>query len=340
MNEVWKKFKELLKKCPQYEYAEWVLIDMFYNGLNGHTKTVVDNIAYGSLMAKTVDEAYALLEEMVSNSFGWPIERSMERRPIGVHEVDVLTNLTVKVDAISHQLASLGSNVFSSSSKKSIGKFPSDTEANPRECKAITLRSGKLYQGPTFSSGVSQKKVVEKESSKIEEVKDDQAKEIDEEFSFHGDLKKKESTKKIHINIPFVDALEQMPNYANFMKEVMSSKRNWDDNEAVKLTEGYSAIIQRKIPQKLKDPDSFMIPCNIGGITFDKALCDLGASINLMPLSIFKRIGIGKLKHMKITLQMVDRSLTYPYGIIEDVLVKVDKFIFPVDFVILDMKED
>ncbi|XP_062103876.1 uncharacterized protein LOC133814993 [Humulus lupulus] len=90
----------------------------------------------------------------------------------------------------------------------------------------------------------------------------------------------------------------------------------------------------------MKDPSSFTILCTIGGLSFNKDLCDLGASINLMPLSVFKKLGVGEVKPMTITLQLADCSLTYPRGIIEDVLVKVHKFILPADFVVLDMEED
>jgi len=106
------------------------------------------------------------------------------------------------------------------------------------------------------------------------------------------------------------------------------------------LKEQCSAIVLKKLPPKLKDPGSFTIPCTIGDSYFEKALCDLGASINLMPLSVFRRLGMQEPKPTTISLQLADRSITYPRGIIEDVLVKVDKFIFPVDFVVLDMEED
>ncbi|XP_073014529.1 uncharacterized protein [Primulina eburnea] len=160
-------------------------------------------------------------------------------------------------------------------------------------------------------------------------------KKLDEQFA-----KFLEIFKKIHINIPFADALEQMPNYAKFIKDVMSKKRKLHEFETVKLTEECSAILQRKLPQKLKDPGSFTIPCVIDGSRINKALCDLGASINLMPFSIYRTLELGEVKPSTITLQLADRSLTYPRGIVEDVLVKVDKFIFPADFVILDMEED
>ena len=108
--------------------------------------------------------------------------------------------------------------------------------------------------------------------------------------------------KKLHINIPFADALEKMPSYVKFMKEILSKKRTLSDFETVNLTEECSAILQRKLPQKLKDPSSFTIQCIIGNSIFEKALCDLGASINFMPLSIFRRLGLGEARPTTVTL--------------------------------------
>ena len=113
--------------------------------------------------------------------------------------------------------------------------------------------------------------------------------------------------KELHINIPFADALEQMPSYVKFMKDILSRKRRLSEFETVNLTEEYSAILQWKLPQKLKDPGRFTIPCKIGNSVFERALCDLGASINLMPLSIFRRLGLGEASPTMVTLQLADR---------------------------------
>ena len=90
----------------------------------------------------------------------------------------------------------------------------------------------------------------------------------------------------------------------------------------------------------MKDPGSFTIPCTIGEFEFQKALCDSSASINLMPYSVAKKLSLGEITLTTVTLQMADITLAKHEGIIEDVLVKVGKFIFPVDFIILDMEED
>ena len=102
------------------------------------------------------------------------------------------------------------------------------------------------------------------------------------------------------------------------------------------LTEQVSAIIQSKTPVKYKDPGSPTISVNIGGTCIDKALLDLGASVNLLPYSVYKQLGLRELKPTNITLSLADRSVKIPKGIVEDVLVKVDKFYFPVDFVVVD----
>ncbi|XP_071928013.1 uncharacterized protein [Coffea arabica] len=120
----------------------------------------------------------------------------------------------------------------------------------------------------------------------------------------------------------------------------MTRKRKLEDCETIALTEECSAIIQNKLPPKLKDPGSFSIPCTIGNVDFSKALCDLGASVSLIPLTVARQLGLHELKRTNITLQLADRSIRYPLGVLENVLIKVQKFIIPVDFVVLDMEED
>ncbi|OIT04712.1 hypothetical protein A4A49_65136, partial [Nicotiana attenuata] len=146
--------------------------------------------------------------------------------------------------------------------------------------------------------------------------------------------------KQLYINIPFTDALTQMPSYAKFLKEILSSKRKLEEVSVVKLTEKCSAILQNKLPQKLGNPGTFTIPCTVGGTHFEKALCDSGASINLMPFSIFRKLELGEMKDTGVSLQLADQSTKRPNGIIENILVRVDKFVFPVDFIVFEMEEN
>ena len=131
-----------------------------------------------------------------------------------------------------------------------------------------------------------------------------------------------------------------MPNYAKFLKEILNKKRKIAEEGIVNLTTTCSTVIQQKLQAKMKDPGSFTIPCSIGKYEFKKALCDSGASTNLMPLSMVQRLSLGELTPTTITLQMADKSMEQPEGVLEDVLVKVGKLIFPVDFVIMKMEED
>ena len=123
------------------------------------------------------------------------------------------------------------------------------------------------------------------------------------------------------------------------MKDILSKKKILSDFETMNLIEECSAILQRRLLHKLKDPGSFTIPCTIGNSIFERALCDLGASINLMSLSIFRQLGLGEARPTTITLQLADRSLKHPREVIEDVLVKVEKFIFLAYFIVLDMED-
>ena len=130
--------------------------------------------------------------------------------------------------------------------------------------------------------------------------------------------------------------IKQVPTYAKFLKALCTVKRGLSIDKKAFLTEQVSAIIQSKTLVKNKDPGSPTISVNIGGTCLDKALLDLGASVNLLPYSVYKQLGLGVLKSTIITLSLADRTVKIPRGIVEDVLVKVDKFYYPVDFVVLD----
>ncbi|KAL5572912.1 hypothetical protein UlMin_022509 [Ulmus minor] len=260
------------------------------------------------------------------------------------------------------------------------GTLPSNTESPKRDgkehCKAITLRGGKTLEAPKINEKNPKELVsrqeeennekgnVEKESREAENSGENSEKsganvaampqQNDQQKRppppFPQRFKKQQQDhqfrrfldvlKQLHINIPLVEALEQMPNYVKFMKDMLTKKRRFGEFETVALTRECSAVLQNKLPPKLKDPGSFAIPCSIGNQYFGKALCDLGASINLMSMSIFKKLGIGEARPTTVSLQLAERSIAHLEGKIEDVLVKVDKFIFPVDFIVLDYEAD
>ncbi|XP_021985888.1 uncharacterized protein LOC110882106 [Helianthus annuus] len=146
--------------------------------------------------------------------------------------------------------------------------------------------------------------------------------------------------KQLKINLPFIEALQSMPKYAKFLKDLLRNKEKLGELSNVPLNGGCSAVVLNKLPEKLTDPGIFTIPCLFGSNTNTRALADLGASINLMPFSLYEKLDLGELAPTRMTLSLADRSVKYPRGIVENLLVKVDKFVFPADFVILDMEAD
>ncbi|GKB64827.1 DNA-directed DNA polymerase [Tanacetum coccineum] len=149
-----------------------------------------------------------------------------------------------------------------------------------------------------------------------------------------------ENLKQLHINLPFIEALAQMPKYAKFLKGLLTNRARLEEACTITMNERCSAVLLNKLPSKEKDPGSFTIPCDIGQLHINNALADLGASISLMPYTMYEKLGLGEPKATRMSLELADRSIQYPRGIIENVLIKVDKFVLLIDFVILDMPED
>ncbi|CAN6728352.1 unnamed protein product [Malus baccata var. baccata] len=227
-----------------------------------------------------------------------------------------IQNLTASVGNLETQVGQLAT-MFNEREK---GKFPSQSEQNPRgmeHCKVIrTLRSGKSYDN----------REVGHHETEVEE----------EELIESAPLVAKSRSEAISAT----DAIKQIPSYAKFLNELCSTKKKLLEYEKVILTEQCSAVLLHKLPPKKKDPGSFTISCTIGSLDFHKVLIDLGASVNLMPYSVFQKLGEGELKPTSVSIQLADRSMTYPLGILEDVIIKVDKFYLSADFIILDMEED
>ncbi|RDX91428.1 hypothetical protein CR513_26602, partial [Mucuna pruriens] len=154
--------------------------------------------------------------------------------------------------------------------------------------------------------------------------------------------------RKEEINIPLLDAIKQIPKYAKFLKELCVHKRK-KMKGGVELggivlvltrNEDFTTRAQQALPKKCQEPETFSVPCTIGDCTFVDAMLDLGASINVMPTSIYKSLNFGDLESTGMIIQLVNRSVVQPLGVLEDVLVQVNELIFPVDFYVLDMEDE
>ena len=231
--------------------------------------------------------------------------------------------------------------------QKGVHEIGSTNDLNARinEVKeVVTLRSGKELRPaiPALakSAPIAADPPQEEQSANREEVKNSVPP------PFPQALRKKKNSvnqtemlevlRQVKVNIPLLDMIKQVPTYAKFLKDLCMVKRGFNVNKKAFLTEQVSAIIECKTPVKYKDPGCPTISVNIGGISVEKALLDLGASVNLFPYSMYKQLGLGELKPTSITLSLADRSIKIPKGTIEDVLIQVDRFYYSVDFVILD----
>ncbi|GJQ91091.1 reverse transcriptase domain-containing protein [Tanacetum coccineum] len=235
------------------------------------------------------------------------------------------------------------------------GSLPSNTVTNPKEdLKGITTRSGAAYQGPTIPT--SSPKVVEHRTEVTKDIIFPTNKRITEDVqppvvpvenqnpvSEQVDAPVSAPMPNPKSSIPYPsrqndekpreNALTLMPKFTSTLKALIGNKEKLSEMARTPLNEHCSAVILNKLPEKLSDPGRFLIPCKFPEMDECLALADLGASINLMPFSVWKRLNLPNLTPTCMTLELADRSISRPIGIAKDVNVKVGVFQFPADFV-------
>ncbi|KAH9779128.1 hypothetical protein KPL71_007608 [Citrus sinensis] len=261
---------------------------------------------------------------------------------------------TASIQNLENQMSQLATTVSRLESQV-LGRLPSQSEVNPNQnVSAVILRSGSELQEPSKKVTKHVEDELEKNElmPKSQDAQPTRAKPlpivISPPFpSRFAKSKKEEQEKdiletfrKVEVNIPLLDAIKQIPQYAKVLKELCTSKRKLRGDEKVHMGENISAVLQKKLPPKCKDPGMFTIPCKIGSVRVEKAMLDLGASINVMPRSIYSSLNVGPLKETSVIIQLADRSNAYPNRVLEDVLVQVNELVFPADFYVLDMEED
>ena len=151
-------------------------------------------------------------------------------------------------------------------------------------------------------------------------------------------MKFMKQVKGISINTPFIESLAQVPEYAKFLQDLIDTRQKLEKIVMVVLSEHSSKVIMGEIPNKMGDLGRLTLPCEFGNNMKTYALADSGATINLMPYPFYQKFDLPDLKATRRTIHMANRFMTHPQGIVEDILVKIRKFVFLVDFVVLDMK--
>ncbi|GJT95118.1 reverse transcriptase domain-containing protein [Tanacetum coccineum] len=258
------------------------------------------------------------------------------------------------------------------------GTLSSNTIPNPKgEMKAITTQSGVAYEGPSIPTNPSPKKVVERETEETTDkeqsnfqgstahipppvnpipiLEPDVPKTLpklnipypsrrnDQKFHEKASYQKEkifQMFQDLRFEIRSANALLLMLRFAPMIRNLLMNKEKLLELAKIPLNENCSAMLLKNLPAKVGDPDKFLIPCNFPRMDVCHALADLGASINLMPLSIWKKLSLPELTPTRMTLELADRSITHPKGLAEDVFVKVGKFHFPTDFVVVDFDAD
>ncbi|GJV35351.1 reverse transcriptase domain-containing protein [Tanacetum coccineum] len=286
----------------------------------------------------------------------------------------VMQNMQSQMTNITDLLTKfVNSNTASTSGS---GSLPSNTIANPKgDVKAITTRSGVSYNGPQIPPSISSlPKEMENEPEVTKDTVQPSTKNIQPPVVQTNDqisepvvasktkptlpypsrankeklrekddllaLKFMEIFQNLHFELSFADALIHMPKFAPMFRKLLNDKDKIIELTKTPVNENCSAVILKKFPEKLGDPGRFLIPCDFPEMNECLALADLGASINLMPLSIWKELNLPALTKTRMILELADRTISTPTGIAEDVFVKVGTFFFPADFVVVDYVAD
>ncbi|KAG7556813.1 Reverse transcriptase domain [Arabidopsis suecica] len=271
------------------------------------------------------------------------------------NKVDCSYNdLNVKFEALNSKVKYMESQAASTSAPKHPGQLPGKAIQNPREyANAIQLRSGRELRARPNQDPVTE----DTKSPQIEKPTVDKGKKkafvpppYKPKIPFPGRFKRDiiekyramfaKHIKEIELRMPLIDAFMLIPDFHKYLKD-MIMERIQEVQGMVVLSHEYSAIIQKKIiPKKLGDPGSFTLPCSLGPLFFNKCLCDLGASVSLMPLSVARRLGFNRYKSCQIQLILADRSVRVPHGMLEDLPVRIGRVEIPTDFVVLEMDEE
>ncbi|KAH1221048.1 hypothetical protein GmHk_12G034552 [Glycine max] len=280
--------------------------------------------------------------------------------------------LQASIQSLTNQMGQMATQMNQAQSQN-FDKLSLQTVQNPKNVSAITLRSGNQIQvPPPVAAPTPEPDKLHSTPEKEDEIFAQKRKLPNKNFhaggpsSSNSDLQQPaiplpfppraipnkkmeevekeilETFRKVKVNIPLLDVIKQIPRYAKFLKELCTHKRKFKGNERISMGRNVSALIGKSvphIPEKYKDPSTFYITCIIGNNKFENVMLDLGASVSVMPLSIFNSLSLGPFQSTDVVIHLANRSVAYPAGFIEDVLVWFGELIFPVDFYVLNMEE-
>nr|GEU34959.1 reverse transcriptase domain-containing protein [Tanacetum cinerariifolium] len=340
-------YKDLLRAWPHHGFTELHQLDTFYNALNPVDQDSLNVAAGDNLLERRTQDVLTIIENKskiaklthtvnqqtsaVTTAMTAMLKQFQATPPPAFVKVVEETCVTCGGAHPYYQCLAAGGS----------GSLPSNTVANPKgELKAITTCSGLVIDGPTVST--PPQSINPEVDEHVEETfTDPNLTEYTIKVPPHPVQKYKPPSQReyLHINITLADALILMSKYQKMLKALLSNKDKLQELANTPLNKNCSAVILKKLLEKLRDPGKFLIPCGFSELKY-KALADLGASINLMPLSVWKKLGLPELISTHMTLELANHAICTPAGIARDVFVLVGKFTFPADFVIVDYESD
>ncbi|XP_075504552.1 uncharacterized protein LOC142541991 [Primulina tabacum] len=336
----------------------------------------VDAAAGGTIFAKSPEQAYDLLEQMTINSYQWPSERAGVKRTAGVYAVDPITSLTAQVSALNTQIAAMNKVSTSETESPStvaeeqsipeeaqyvnnryfggfggyrgkpsfedlVGTFVAESGKRMarNESRLDNLETHMASIGATLKILESQvgqitKQLTSQQSGAVQKNADPNLREVNAIFMLHEEIGVVNREEKVDQPTPSKGSRGKkgLEDLKNLQSNIQSAKQ-----EEVAFTGGDDKGRKGNLPQKLQDPGEFVVPCEIGGQLVEKAICDSGASVKIMPSFLYEKLGLSRIKPTGLSLQMADKSVRTPLGIVEDVELKIDKIRLLADFVVLDM---
>nr|GEU52299.1 reverse transcriptase domain-containing protein [Tanacetum cinerariifolium] len=319
--EALERFKEMLRQCPHHGFSELHQIDTIYNGLNEHEQDSLNAVAGGNLLRKTPRDALTIIENKSKVRYS---RNKLVAFKVSTTSSGSSSSTNARIDKLTVTISNLVETFY-----KKI-----TTPATVKVVEETCVICGAQTQVPIDEPVVAPKpKLTIPYPSRANKQK---LREKDDNLA----LKFVKIFRKLHFELSFADALLHMPKFALMFKTILNNKEKLFDIATTSVNENCSAVILKKLPEKLRDPGKFLIPCDFLELDECLALADLAASINLMPLSIWRKLSFPELTSTQMILELADRSTTRPAGIADDVFVKVGKLYFPIDFVIVDYVVD
>nr|GEY62320.1 reverse transcriptase domain-containing protein [Tanacetum cinerariifolium] len=339
--EAWERYKISIDRFPSHNMLPVTQIDTFYNELTLRHRDTINAAVCGTFMKRRPEECYDLIKNMTAYHNDW--DTSVQRSESSSY---ITSSSDPKIVALKAEMAKINKNLMkvlqlnqqvkmNTASTSGSKTLPSNTITNPKEdLKGITTRSGNAYQGPTIPTTSSPPNVMERETepnskpsipypSRLHDQKlRDKAN--DQKVKFFKIFK------DLDFNISFADALILMTKFGSTIKSLLTYQEKLFELARTLLNEHCSAVLLKKLPEKLGDLGKFLLSCNFRGMDECLALADLGASKNLMPLSVWNKLSLPKLSPKCMTLELANRSISHPIGVAKDVFVKTGRALIDV----------